>query len=443
VLVKAGLAARQQGQLDECERLCEDAMAEAERTGDILARGQAMTNLRSALWHKGQVARARALGQQAVSLLEAAPPGVELADARLCAAEDATLSGDLATALEQAQIGLALAHDLGADDQAVTALIIRGATRCLLGDLDGMEDLRAAHEQALHLGLGITAAYAHGWLSEWTWLAVGSLPARRLYDQLVEFAEARGMADWALSASSEVLRVRFDLGDWDELLAACDDVMQRCAAGNAVQYEVFALLTKGQVLVFRGELALATTVHDRVVPLARDLGDLQVLVPALAMSSILAFRQGEDARATSAAAELAELTRGNRWRAHHLPAMVRHLVAAGHTAMAQDLMIGVEFSAARDRHSALAARAVLAEARGEHHEALAVYADAAQRWAEFGSVLEEGYALLGQGRCLWAMGAPEAAEDHTVRAGELLGRLGVPVVTDGRDPGAQPAQRPA
>ena len=46
-----------------------------------------------------------------------------------------------------------------------------------------------------------------------------------------------------------------------------------------------------------------------------------------------------------------------------------------------------------------AALAGLAEARGRLEEAGELYRRAAERWAEFGSVVEQAYALLGLGRC--------------------------------------------
>src|SRR5919197_671926 len=55
-----------------------------------------------------------------------------------------------------------------------------------------------------------------------------------------------------------------------------------------------------------------------------------------------------------------------------------------------------------------ACRAELAEAAGEQSEAAALYAEAAERWQEFGNVPERAYALLGRGRCLAALGKPEA-----------------------------------
>ncbi|MDQ3857275.1 MAG: hypothetical protein M3327_02335 [Actinomycetota bacterium] len=58
-----------------------------------------------------------------------------------------------------------------------------------------------------------------------------------------------------------------------------------------------------------------------------------------------------------------------------------------------------------------------------HAEAAALYAHAADRWEEFGTVPEHAYALLGQGRCLAALGKPEA-EAPLRRAHGLFAAMG-------------------
>ena len=76
--------------------------------------------------------------------------------------------------------------------------------------------------------------------------------------------------------------------------------------------------------------------------------------------------------------------------------------------LAARLVDGVEPRTPLAEHALCACRAQLAEAAGDHAEAAALYAEAAERWREFGNVPERAYALLGQGRCLAALGKPEA-----------------------------------
>jgi len=74
-------------------------------------------------------------------------------------------------------------------------------------------------------------------------------------------------------------------------------------------------------------------------------------------------------------------------------------------------------------HSLRASRAQLAEAVGDPAEAADRYAEAAARWQEFGDVPERAYALLGRGRCLFALGRP-GAEEPLREARDLFAAMG-------------------
>ena len=86
-------------------------------------------------------------------------------------------------------------------------------------------------------------------------------------------------------------------------------------------------------------------------------------------------------------------------------------------------MDGVEPRTPLVEHALCACRAEQAEAAGDHAEAVALYAEAAERWRTFGNVPERAYALLGQGRCLAALGQPEAQKPLR-EARELFASMG-------------------
>ena len=77
----------------------------------------------------------------------------------------------------------------------------------------------------------------------------------------------------------------------------------------------------------------------------------------------------------------------------------------------------------QDEYAVVTAEAQLAEAAGLHAEAAQRYHEAAERWREFGNVPELAYALLGQGRCLAALGKP-GAEEALREAKELFTSMG-------------------
>jgi len=116
----------------------------------------------------------------------------------------------------------------------------------------------------------------------------------------------------------------------------------------------------------------------------------------------------------------ARATRDYAWR---LAEMVRTAVASGDVALAERLVNGVEPLFPLHEHALCAARAILAEAAAEHRDAAALYAEAAERWQQFGFVAERAEALLGRGRCLVALGEP-GAEEPLSEARELFASMG-------------------
>ena len=103
--------------------------------------------------------------------------------------------------------------------------------------------------------------------------------------------------------------------------------------------------------------------------------------------------------------------------------MLRTALAVGDPALAKRLADGLEARYPLDEHALCAARAQLAEHAGDHVDAATLYAEAAARWQEFGFVPERAYALLGQGRCLLALGLP-GAEQPLRQARDLFAAMG-------------------
>jgi hypothetical protein len=91
--------------------------------------------------------------------------------------------------------------------------------------------------------------------------------------------------------------------------------------------------------------------------------------------------------------------------------MVRTALTAAKPELAERVVTGFNARDPLAQHALISARAALAEAHGRHQEAAEGYADAAARWESFGVVPEQAFALLGQGRCLVALGLlTEAAQ---------------------------------
>jgi tetratricopeptide (TPR) repeat protein len=169
-----------------------------------------------------------------------------------------------------------------------------------------------------------------------------------------------------------------------------------------------------------GERKATPAAAEWLIQAARESGSADMVVLGLAAA---ASRLPD--RTTGLLAELEQSpgTRETTYFARQLPAMLRTALAAGDPALAKGLAEGLELRYPLQEHALCSARAQLAEHAGDYVGAAALYAEAAERWREFGNVPEHAYALLGQGRCLLALGRP-GTEKPFREARDLFATMG-------------------
>ncbi len=424
-LVKLGRTAQQLGRNEVAERHLQQALAAAKRLGDVRTQAKAMGNLEALAWHRGDTTGTKALNLESIALLERRAPGPELAHAYASAAQDALFGGRAAEALEWSDKALAVAAQIDDQTEVVAALVGRGSARCDLGDLAGIDDVRRAVREGRKLDLGTgTTAVAYSWLAEATWLIEGAEQGRKTYEDAFEFVDRRGIGTNAMHSRSEFLRVLFDIGEWDKITRLAGELLRWSELHDNNQIEVNALLGRAQVLLWRGLNGEAGALKGQLLELGRRIGDLQVLVPSLAVSALVEQASGKTEPAVNLIDELDRATRDHfPYRARHLPTAIRILTWAGDVAGAKNFMKDMEVAALRDRNCLMTGRAIVAEAKQDHDQAIELYDDAAQRWADFGFALEHGQALLGAARCLLALGRSTDALPRLHRAREIFTKL--------------------
>ena len=296
--------------------------------------------------------------------------------------------------------GFAVAGELGLAP-SVNLLQARGSVRGYAGDARAVDDLRAALELGVRLGLASDASIASNNLAESLVWFRGVRPARERFDEGIEFARGRGVMDSAMWHRGERLRCLYHAGEWEHGTGEADELIRWEAESGGGQIELFARAFLADVLVHRGALAEAASQVDVLLPRARENGDPQVLVPGLVVAALLAFSRGDMTGALELASEVDRMTRvgSPAWRTWYLMWPIRIAAAAGDVDLVASSLDGPEHGSAWYACARLGARAMIAEAKGEIGDAARLYADAAQAWHEWGSVVEQAYALLGLGRC--------------------------------------------
>lgn len=424
VLLKGGEAAELLGSFSQSQRYIEDALSEFRRRGDLLGAGEALTRLAFVMWSVGDTLEARRIWGQAIELLEKGPRSRELCYAYATHAIQRVIMGAPAEALELADKALTLATSLGDEEQAVRAQTARGVARFSLGHAGAQADLEEALRKSLVLGHSklIAEAYTNlGW-------SVGHSEPRRALDlsrEGIEFAARRGLTADAVFMEMNAVSNLYSLGEWDESLRLSEAGIRWAVEHRAGQVEAFGLAQRACVLLHRGYLDEAASVEERLLELAREIGDPQTLVPSLMIAATIRAASSDTGAAVSLVQEMAESTEGNtEGRIGDLPEATRVLVAAGRLDLAatiapEDSEVHTVFG----RHAVVTARAILAEANGSLVEALALYDDATDRWRAYGFVLEEGHALLGAGRCLLGVGRRGEASARLRAAREIFTKL--------------------
>jgi hypothetical protein len=301
---------------------------------------------------------------------------------------------------------------------------VRGFARTHQGDTSGVDDLREALRLALEQGLGRETAVIYGNLAIATWSYEGPQAGLDATREALAFDERRGMTEMILQNRSVIPVLLAELGQTEQALAEAGPLAERIEAGGDMVW----LWVRGvqlRLLADTGTPELAPD-PEPLLAAARETGLPDLIVDMLGAAARLRLAQGHPEKARGLLTELGANSAVRSALATYVPALpplLRTMADLGETELGRSFDGGVEPRSPVDGHAFVSARAQLAEAGGDHNEAAALYADAAERWHEFGNVPECAYACLGQGRCLVALG-DAAAEAPLAAAHDLFASMG-------------------
>jgi class 3 adenylate cyclase/tetratricopeptide (TPR) repeat protein len=371
--------------------------------GDELGEAEALLDVSRYLSYQGNAAERAVLMEEARQLLEGHPPGPVLVGYLSRKAGDEMMSGKAADCVATSAAAIAMATELGLEEQARRALQYRGVARTELGDLGGLDDLRQSIERG---GTALSIAIGYLNLADVTWAVVGAEEGLKLHEQLQVFCQSRGVRGsywWSRSESTWML---FDLGRWDELLGVVECVVGSEAERGGLQTLELSLPYRALVLARRGEHEAAREDVERLLPSVRASEDLQLCVPALSAASLVAFESGDVDGAVGFVRELTDVARNgsDRYRSLFVAELARLCVLAGQHELAAELVTGMSVDVGRIGAARTAAAAVVTEADEKAVDALGLYEDAARRWRDVDGLPGAAAALVGQARCLIALG---------------------------------------
>jgi class 3 adenylate cyclase len=414
-------AALQQNRLREAREALEEALALYREQDEHVAAGRVLTALASVLARLGDPSGEEAL-TEALALLEPEPPGPELVAAYAQLAGARFIGAAQREAIAAAERALALAAELRLPEPA-RALGYRGTARCFVGEREGLADMRRALALAIEQGEGRTAAAVHNNLAIARWQHEGPRAALAACREGIDFCERRGITEFTLGIAAMSTNFIAELGQSEQALAEAEPLAEQMEpAGDATFIEPRSLQLR--LLAERGAHHNAPPA-DELVAAARESVEPQLCALAFAAGARLLLAQRRRQQASALLVELEQVvgTRSDPYYAFALPEIVRIAHALEQPELAARLADGVQPVTPLFENALIACRAQVAEAAGDHARAAVLYAEAATRWQEFGSVPERAYALLGQARCLATLDKPEA-EAPLRAARELFASMG-------------------
>ena len=411
--------------VDDAVSAYEEALDLALSRDDRESAAFALRRLYFQLGFRGDSEAARAALQRGIELLEGREPSPALAELYAALAEDEMFAGRSEESLRWATRALELPHS---DSIAVMTLHIRGNGRLELGDLGGMDDLREALHQAEASGSALDQATSYSYLSEWVGLIDGPIRGLEMNDASIEICDRRGIQGQGMWGRAESLWLLYDAGRWDDLLDVLATLLPWVTEHGDTVLESIGLSYRARVLANRGLLDGLEASMQRILPVARQVGDLQVQAPVFVAAAIVEHAEGNGAHAVEHVREFEETTRGGptEYRELQSPEVIRLCLAHGEVELAAQVLGDRPVHVARTRHAVLTGKALLAEARGDLEAAARLFADAADAWGSYGDPFERAHALDGWARCLEELGRVDERVDARDEAAKLFADLGVP-----------------
>ncbi len=425
--IEAGLGevAFQNGRLEEAEALYIGVVERLRAGGSVAEAADALVRLSVVTEYRGDPARSRELLGEAIDALSTMPPGPQLARALTEAAGSLLSTGQNEELIRRADRAIEVAAAGGEVEAAVRAHGFRGYARVVLGDLGGLDEQREAIEDGHRLGFGRSTAVGYSNLGSSLIVAEGPRAAMQMFRQGLAFSEVRGLREMAEFFRNLILDPLIALGEWDEAVRLAVSVAEDARRRGAVYEEVYAESDRATVLA-RRDGAGAAEEAERVLSRAREIGDAPLLFAALLTVAWTRLEGDDRGGGLGAVREAFEVTSGEALniRGTELVHAVDLAIRGGDVDLAERMLEGMDaFALPKHRYGLAHSRALVAEARARHAEALALFEEAANGWVEFALPYERGMALFGAGRCLARLGRDHEAKDRLSEAREILASL--------------------
>ena len=415
------------GRTEEAIPAFDEAVAGLQALGEARKAAYVLTSLMSLLQDMGR-REAEDCCRQALALLEGDEPSREQVWVLYNACVFHSLERDARLAGDLGRRAFDTATRLGLSEQTTErgfnmyrgALMARGLSRCRLGDAGGLEDLRRVSEA--ERSAGYTGPFT---LNYAAFLAMIEGPRRAIEvhesarDEILRY----GRRTSALQADSAVFELLCVSGGWERALGEAMGLVDQLLEIGHLADLCTVQTWRAAVLVRRGENGPVPHILDAVLQARREI---QVPGPVILSAHVaMAYARGLLPADGDTLERAFEGVGGLPcfYEIFLLPDVIRAAKDVGSERLLRSLHEWIEPVLPVHRQTAAYAAALLTELRGSYGEAAAALAAVAGSWHDLGVPYEEAQALLGQGRCLLALGRGRQAAHALGKARTILDRL--------------------
>jgi DNA-binding CsgD family transcriptional regulator/tetratricopeptide (TPR) repeat protein len=294
-------------QNDAAVEAIQDALDCRRRLGQRLEEGDSLRWLSQILWCPGRTSEAERAARGAVTLLEALPPGRELAMAYANLAQTYSAAGRREEAVSWAGQALELAERL--DDTEIASHALATIGICQFAE-DGREKLEQSLELAQRAGLAEQVARTYI-------LLVGTAVGARRYGLAtrhlqagIDYCSDRGLERDRLYLLASRARLELDQGRWQQASDSAAAVLR--VPRTSITPRIFALVVLGLVRARRGDPGQWAPLEEAWA-LAEPTRELPRLAPVAAARAEAAWLQGDRDAVASATEGVLPLAVERKW----------------------------------------------------------------------------------------------------------------------------------
>ncbi len=434
--VNRGMALMAIGRVNRSRETSEPVLTEAidlfRTAGDRLHEAEALADRYNLLWWTGDTTTARADLDLAMELIDGIPDDSIVAKVLATYASHMQLAGHVEESLDAVERAIATAGAVGDISNHAKALRIRGQSLVALGNPAGADDVLEA--LAIALDRGNTQEAMNGYNGQATYLAaIGrAMDAVHLIDEAIAYGEQRGYeaaVEWSKQTKCEAL---IQLGRIDDIDALANELVEADAARGGSQVGLMVPMWQSFVRWARGDVESAWRTGLKVVDESREVGDIQVRMPAVSSAILFGNTAGHDDSLPDLIGEIIGLGVENPT---HLvkallqiaPAMIRlNLVDELEALTRLAETSGSTWLAA----SVDATLGLIDEARGNHRSALNRILPAIDVGDELSLDFHTVQLRIAASRCAYALDDTNLAEELLVAARSQAHAMGIAVVLD-------------